>query len=81
MRWRFTTAASPSATSGDYDRAIADFGQVLQLEPKNAHAFNNLGLAYRSKGDLDRAIADFDQAVRLDPVAGDPRTTAASPTA
>ncbi len=52
---------------GDYDRAIADFGKVVALDPKNALAFNHRGLAYRGKGDLDRALASFEQAVKLDP--------------
>ena len=82
MRSRSTTAAWRSRDKGDLDRAIADFSKVAQLEPKNAQAFNNLGLAYRSKGDLDRALASFEQAIKLDAGAGGrPSAAAAPPTA
>jgi tetratricopeptide (TPR) repeat protein len=37
------------------------------LDPRNADACDNRGLAYRAKGDHDHAIADYDQAIRLNP--------------
>jgi tetratricopeptide (TPR) repeat protein len=52
---------------GDYDRAIADYDQVIRLDPKHAFAYSYRGSAYRHKGEYDRAIADFDQAIKLDP--------------
>jgi tetratricopeptide (TPR) repeat protein len=51
----------------DYDRAIADYAQVIRLDPKHAFAYSYRGSAYRHKGEYDRAIADFDQAIKLDP--------------
>src|SRR4029077_16859301 len=53
------------SAKGDHDRAIADYTQVINLDPKSAIAYNNRGLAYRAKGDLDRAIADYNQAINL----------------
>ena len=52
---------------GDFDRAMQDLDQGVQLDPKNAVAYRNRGVAYESKGDHDRAIQDYNQAVRLDP--------------
>src|SRR5262245_61150390 len=52
---------------GDLDRALADLGQAIKLDPKFALAFNNRGLAWEDKGEIDRAIADYDAAIRLDP--------------
>jgi tetratricopeptide (TPR) repeat protein len=52
---------------GDYDRAIADHDQAIQLKPDLALAYSNRGLAYIHKGDYDRAIADYDQAIQLKP--------------
>jgi tetratricopeptide (TPR) repeat protein len=40
---------------------------VIELNPKNAHAYTNRGNAYGSKGDNDRAIADYHRALQLDP--------------
>jgi len=51
---------------GDYDRAIADYDQAIQLEP-DATTYYSRGLAYYYKGDYDRAIADYDQAIKLKP--------------
>ena len=42
-----------------------DFDHAIKLDPRNAVAFNNRGLAYRNKGDSDRAIADFNEAIKL----------------
>jgi lipoprotein NlpI len=52
---------------GDYDRAIADCTEAIQLDPKYAFAYNNRGLVYNAKDDHDRAIADYTEAIRLDP--------------
>jgi len=50
----------------DFDRAIADFDQVIALNPNIAMAFNNRGLIYFDKRDYNKAIADFDQAIAID---------------
>jgi uncharacterized protein YecT (DUF1311 family) len=52
---------------GDYDRAVADYDQAIQLDPNDPIAFSNRGNAYKRRGDVDRAIADFSEAIRLDP--------------
>ena len=56
------------STTGQYDRAIADFDQAVRLDPKFTLALNNRGDAHnQADRQSDRAIADFDQAIRLDP--------------
>jgi tetratricopeptide (TPR) repeat protein len=50
-----------------YDQAIADFTQVIRIDPNYADAYNQRGSAYINKGDADRAIADFNQVIRLEP--------------
>ena len=49
----------------EYDRAIGDYDQALQLKPTYPEALNNRGLVYADKGLLDRAIQDYDGALRL----------------
>ncbi len=69
-RARYSALISQGSTdsnAGDNDRAIADFNQAIQLDPKNALAFRSRGDAYTTKGDNDRAIADYNEAIRLDP--------------
>ena len=50
-----------------FDRAIVDYNEAIQHDPKSAAAFNNRGVAYQGKGEFDRAIADYNEAIRLDP--------------
>ena len=50
---------------GNPDAAIADCSRAIELNPGDAEAFNNRGLAKRAKGDLAGAIADFDQSILL----------------
>ena len=59
--------ASEYLKKGDADRAIADFTQVIRLEPKHGFAYSFRAGAYRAKGDLDRAIADYTTSIRLNP--------------
>ena len=52
---------------GEYDLAIRDYDQAIQLKPDYAFALNNRGEAYINKGEFDRAIRDFDQAIQFKP--------------
>ena len=61
------TAATPTRRSGNFDKAAADYNEVIRLNPKDADAYRSRGVAYRDKGDLDKAIADYTEAIRLDP--------------
>jgi|GEM_PF-5149506 len=56
-----------AAEKGDYDQAIADYTQAINLSPNYAMAYNNRGWAYYLKGDLDQAIKDTTKAIQLDP--------------
>jgi tetratricopeptide (TPR) repeat protein len=51
----------------DHDRAIADYSEMIRLDPRNAHAYDQRGFSYNQKGDYDRAIVDLNEAIRLDP--------------
>ena len=53
------------ARKGEYDRAIRDYDQALQLDPKLAPAYYSRGMAYADKGDYDRARSDFNKALAL----------------
>ena len=50
----------------DISKAIALLKQAVQIDPEYGEAFNNLGLAYRSKGDYDRAINYYRKALKFD---------------
>ncbi len=51
----------------DLQGAIADFNRALQLDPENAKAYGNRGIAKMEQGDCDGAIGDFDHVLTLDP--------------
>jgi len=53
--------------TGAYDRAVADFTEVLRLRPSFAAAYHNRGLAFTAQGAHAQAIADFDRALELNP--------------
>ena len=52
---------------GEPAAAIADFSELIRLNPKYASAYNHRGLAYRRAGDNARAIADYSSAIGLNP--------------
>jgi tetratricopeptide (TPR) repeat protein len=49
------------------DRAIADYGEAIRLDPSSAASFRNRGVLNTKMQRYERAVADFDEAVRLDP--------------
>ena len=51
----------------EYDRAIQDYGEAIQLKPQFELAIYDRANAYGSKGEYDRAIADYDQVIELAP--------------
>jgi tetratricopeptide (TPR) repeat protein len=67
LAWVYVSRGHAFHDKKDYDRAIADYDQAIQLDPKDANAYVSRGLAYHGKKDYDRAIADYNQAIQLDP--------------
>jgi len=53
----------------EFDKAIADYTKVIELEPKHkeiACVYENRALSYCQKGDFDKAIEDYNRAIGLD---------------
>ncbi len=55
------------ACMGEFDLAMQDYNQAIQLRPNFAQAFLSRGLTYEEMDQLDRAIQDFEQVIRLTP--------------
>lgn len=59
---------------GDFDRAIADYGKALELQPQDPTAIKNLRIAHIRRGgtaanlgEIETALAEYSRAVELDP--------------
>jgi tetratricopeptide (TPR) repeat protein len=52
---------------GDRDRAIADHGEAICLDPSKASWWINLADAYQHKGDIQQAMSSYSQAIHLEP--------------
>jgi tetratricopeptide (TPR) repeat protein len=63
----FYERANVLLDEGENTRAIADYDRAIALDPTNARAFNNRGLAHAALGQNDQALADYARAVQLDP--------------
>jgi tetratricopeptide (TPR) repeat protein len=51
----------------DFDRAIADYDEAIQLDPKDAQAYYDRGMAWEKKRRLREALADFKMHSQLTP--------------
>ena len=52
---------------GDYEEAIKCFTAVIDLNPRNAHAYFRRAFAYKSMREYEMAAEDFERAKELDP--------------
>ena len=52
------------SSKGNYDLAIKDFTQSIQLKPDFVEAYYGRGSAYYNKGNYDQAIKDYTQAIQ-----------------
>ena len=52
---------------GQINSAIEHYSHAITLNPDNADAYNNRGIAYNIKGDSDQAIPDYTKAIELKP--------------
>jgi tetratricopeptide (TPR) repeat protein len=51
----------------EYQRAIADCNEAIQLDPRYAPAYSNRCVAYNHLKEYQRAIGDYNKAIQLDP--------------
>ena len=49
----------------DYERAIAEFNKVIELDPMNADAYLGLAEAYEMSGDIDKAVETLEKGFEL----------------
>ncbi len=59
--------------SGYDQRAIAEWQQAIELDPRHVGAHYNLGIAYADEGHTELAIVEMREVLRLDPFDTDAR--------
>ena len=63
----YSERGSKYFSEGNFDRAIADFTELIRLEPDNPFAYYRRGMSYTNKKEFDRAIMDFTKAMQIAP--------------
>ena len=53
--------------NNDYESAIEHFSKSIELEPNNAIAYHQRGLAYYNIGYYQKALKDFNKTIELNP--------------
>jgi len=55
---------------GKYEEAIDTWLKEIEIAPKRAKPYNNIGLIYRKLGDFYSAIKFHEEAIKIDPASG-----------
>ncbi len=63
----FYNRAMSERDKGDYDKAIADFTQAINLNSNYVAAYDDRGFAKTEKGDYDGALADVEKVIQMNP--------------
>jgi superkiller protein 3 len=47
--------------------AVYAYRKVIELDPADLEAYNNLGVAYAMQGEIDRAVGLWEKVLEIDP--------------
>jgi len=50
---------------GEYDKALKDYTQAIQINPKDSDIYNNRGNTYYNKREYDKAFDDCNKAIEI----------------
>ena len=50
-----------------WNEAVFRWKQVIDVDPDNSKAYNNLGVVYEALGNIDEAVAAYQRATELEP--------------
>jgi tetratricopeptide (TPR) repeat protein len=64
---KFLERGKENLDKKDYRRAVLEFRNALQVRPKSAETYYQLGLAYLGLGDSKSAVKAFGTALQMDP--------------
>jgi len=60
-------AGAAKRNTDRFNQTISDATKAIEINPRNATAYNNRGDAYFNKGEYDKAISDFTKAIEINP--------------
>ena len=60
-------ATSDAKARKEFEKAVGNFTDAVELDPKLAEAYNNLGYCYRKLGKLDESLKAYETALQLKP--------------
>jgi hypothetical protein len=69
--YRLLDVASDLAAQGKIDEAIVEWRKVLEMDPRNASAHNNLGAALTMRGKTSEGMKHLREAHEIDPLTPD----------
>ena len=55
------------AKKGQYDKAVSEFNNAIELNPKDAVSYTLRGGVHSERAQYDKAISDFTKAIELNP--------------
>jgi ankyrin repeat protein len=61
------TRGNTSLAKNEYDSALKDFNEAIELDAEDARGFVGRGIVHTKKDDTNAAIADFNTALKLNP--------------
>jgi len=64
---KYNDFAIKSGKAGLWREAMFRWQRVIEIDPKNAKAHNNLGVAYEALERFDEALAEYDEAISAEP--------------
>ncbi len=64
---QYNDFAIHAAQADLWNEAVLRWQQIIEIDPKNAKAYNNLGVAYEALEQFDKALAAYNTAITLDP--------------
>ena len=60
-------ATSDAKAKKEYEHAVKDFKDAIQMKPDMKEAYNNLGFCYRKLDKLEESLKAYKNALKLDP--------------
>ena len=65
--WELYNKAFSLSSLGHIEEALRNYEKVLELEPDNSDALNNMGVCYRKLGRLNDALGCYERAAKANP--------------